>query len=57
MGPVELKIFRDNGAVKSKGEYSDTLSIIVQCVGRPGSGGCSVDMLVEVDTVTVEVAN
>ncbi|KAL8947823.1 MAG: hypothetical protein Q9222_005939, partial [Ikaeria aurantiellina] len=54
-GPVTRNIFRDNGVINSKGEYSDTLSIIVQCTGVAGKA--PVDTLFEVDSVKVVVAS
>ncbi|KAL8662100.1 MAG: hypothetical protein Q9202_004992 [Teloschistes flavicans] len=54
-GPVTWKVYRDNGGVNAKGEYSDILSIIVQCTGRQGVA-YPVDTLFEVDSVVVDVA-
>ncbi|KAL8709864.1 MAG: hypothetical protein Q9220_005480 [cf. Caloplaca sp. 1 TL-2023] len=54
-GPVNRNIFRDNGVINSKGEYADTLSIIVQCIGIAGKA--PVDTLFEVDSVQVTVAS
>ncbi len=48
-------VYRDNGAVNAKGEYSDVLSIIVQCIGREGVA-YPADTLFEVDSVVVDVA-
>ncbi|KAL8723973.1 MAG: hypothetical protein Q9181_007047 [Wetmoreana brouardii] len=49
------KVYRDNGDINSKGEYSDVLSIIVQCTGITGKA--PVDTLFEVDSVQVVVAS
>jgi len=54
-GPVTWTVYRDNGAVNAKGEYSDVLSTIVQCTGRQGVASPA-DTLFEVDSVIVEVA-
>lgn len=54
-GPVTWTVYRDNGAVNAKGEYSDVLSIIVQCIGREGVAHPA-DTLFEVDSVIVDVA-
>ncbi|KAL8706977.1 MAG: hypothetical protein Q9201_000025 [Fulgogasparrea decipioides] len=48
-------VYRDNGDINSKGEYSDVLSIIVQCTGITGKA--PVDTLFEVDSVQVVVAS
>ncbi|KAL8636812.1 MAG: hypothetical protein Q9228_005835 [Teloschistes exilis] len=54
-GPVTWKVYRDNGDVNSKGEYTDILSIIVQCTGRPAIT-YPINTLFEVDSVVVKVA-
>lgn len=50
-GPVTRTVFRDNGDINEKGEYTDLLSIIVQCTGAAGLP--PVDTLFEVDSVKV----
>ena len=51
-GPVTRRIYRDNGEVNAKGEYSDRLDIIVQCTGITGQPVRNT--LFEVDSVVVE---
>lgn len=51
-GPVTRRIFRDSAEVNAKGEYSDTLNIIVQCTGITGQPVRNT--LFEVDSVVVE---
>ncbi|KAL8626880.1 hypothetical protein Q9189_007426 [Teloschistes chrysophthalmus] len=55
LGPVTWTVYRDNGDVNSKGEYSDILNIDVQCFGRQGVSQ-PIDTLIEVDSVVVKVA-
>lgn len=55
LGPVTWTVYRDNGDVNAKGEYSDILSIIVQCTGVQGK--VPLDTLFEVDSVMVVVAS
>ncbi|KAL8992759.1 MAG: hypothetical protein Q9188_007501 [Gyalolechia gomerana] len=50
-GPVTRTVFRDNGDINAKGEYSDLLSVIVQCTGIMGQA--PVDTLFQVDSVSV----
>ncbi|KAL8725622.1 MAG: hypothetical protein Q9181_006343 [Wetmoreana brouardii] len=51
-GPVTRKPFRDNGEINESGEYTDLLSILVQCPGITGQPAG--DILFEVDAVRVE---
>ncbi|KAL8932139.1 MAG: hypothetical protein Q9211_006503 [Gyalolechia sp. 1 TL-2023] len=50
-GPVTRTVFRDNGDINAKGEYSDLLSVIVQCTGTVGQA--PVDTLFQVDSVSI----
>ncbi|KAL8704417.1 MAG: hypothetical protein Q9201_002408 [Fulgogasparrea decipioides] len=51
-GPVTRKTYRDNGEIDESGEYTDLLSILVQCTGITGQPAG--DILFEVDAVRVE---
>ena len=52
-GPVYWTVYRDNGPINAKGEYSDVLSVIVQCTGVNGQTP-STETLFEVDSVIVD---